>query len=719
MVVDKQIIHGFFIQERLKPLSRFLLVLISLSCMAGCSAISQKVAIEKVQLKTAIELRRKLDTWTEQLHSNDPTIRSSAAVSLLGLNLLNAQEPLIRILKDPKEREDVKISVIKAFGFTKDDRATDVLILLLESDSTAIQNAVVETLGELKTTNSVRMISEAMLETQRPVNTKMLLAKALGNTNDRNAIEPLIQVLAIDDEGLKETAKKALEKITKLSSSNDAVWWNKWWALNKTKTREQWLEDLVVKQEEHEKQLESKIELMKLEVAQKSIRLLETRPDTTDPKPLIEAIRSDYPEVKIFATKELVKLKDPSVVDVLIQAISDTSEEVRIEVIQALGEVGDERAVKPLINALNDESLDVREVAAKSLGKLRKPEAGDALISALSNNTDLSIVCACIEALGYLGDARAVDPLLGFLTNKESKIRECTAAALGKLRDSRAVDALIAALSDTEERVRWYAADSLGKIGNPLCTDSLIKLLSDTSARVRESAVTALGQIGNQQAIESLIKALQDVDKRVAEQAAESLVNIKKMSFDSMDMVATTFYTNKDYKRAELLFERQIAEYSKQPELQEKILQTKIKLAKTLFALRDWQKALGFYEEIVKQFPNDTTIKPELIQCLKETKQYDRALEWCSAWVKENPENKSWCWQSRLDIAKIMFEQERYENVMSLINGFKAEDPTFGGERFKTSFQELDEQCSENLVHPDKVSQKLGSQEMSNLQDKK
>lgn len=706
-------------QRRQTPLSRFLPVLISLSCMAGCSAISEKVAIERVQLKTAIELRRKLDAWTEQLHSNDPTIRSSAAVSLLGLNLLNAQEPLIRILKDPKEREDVKISVIKAFGFTKDDRATEVLISLLDSDSTAMQNAVVETLGELKTTNSVRMISEAMLDPHQSLNAKMLLAKALGNTNDRDAIEPLIQVLAVDDEGLRENAKKALEKITKLSSSNDAVWWNKWWALNKTKTREQWLEDLVVKQEEHEKQLESKIESMKLEVAQKSIRLLETRPDTTDPKPLIEAIRSDYPEVKVFATKELVKLKDPSVVDVLIQALSDTSEEVRIEVIQALGEVGDERAVKPLINALDDESLDVRERAAKSLGKLGKPEAEDALISALSNNTDLSIVCAIIEALGHIGDARAVDPLLGFLTHKEPKIRECTAAALGKLRDSRAVDALIAALNDNEERVRWYAADSLGKIGNPLCTDSLIKLLSDTSARVRESAVTALGQIGNQQAIESLIKALQDIDKRVAEQAAESLVNIKIMNFDSMDMVATTFYTNKDYKRAEHLLERQITEYAKRPELQEKILQTKIKLAKTLFALRDWQKAMGFYEEIIKQLPNDDTIKPELIQCLKETKQYDRALEWCSAWVKENPEDKPWCWQSRLDIAKAMFEQERYENVKSLIDGLKAEDPTFGGEHFKTSFQELGKQCSENLVHPDKVSQKLGSQEMSNLQEKK
>lgn len=709
----------FFMQKQRNWLYRSFLVLVSLPSIAGCSAISDKIAIERVQLKTAVELRRKLDEWTGQLHSHDPTIRSSAAVSLLNLNLLNAQEPLVRILKDAREREDVKISVIRAFGFARDDRATDILISLLDSDSAEIQNAVVETLGELKTPHSILMISEAMLDPQRSLNAKMLLAKALGNTNDRDAIEPLIKMLAAEDPGLREVAKKSLEKITKLSSSNDPAWWNKWWELNKTKTREQWLEDLVVKQEEHEKHLESKIEEIKLEVAQKSIKLLETRPDKTDPKPLIEALRSDYPEVKIFAAKELVKLKDPSVVEVLIQAISDTSEEVRIEAIQALGDLGDERAVKPLVDAMDDESLAVREKTARSLGKLGKQEAGDALILSLSKNTDLSIVCATIEALGQIGESRAVDPLLGFLTHKESQIRECTAAALGKLRDSRAVDALIAALNDEQERVRWYAADSLGKIGNPVGVDSLMKLLSDTSARVRESAVTALGQIGNEQAIESLIKALQDSDKRVAEQAAESLSTIKKMNFDSMDTVATTFYVNKDYKRAEYLLEKQIAEYSNQPELQEKVSQTKIKLAKTLFALRDWQKALGLYEELVKQFPNDNTLKPELIQCLKETKQFDRALEWCSGWVKENPENKPWCWQSRLDIAKTMFAQERYEKVKSLIDGLKVEDPDFGGEPFKASFLELGEQSSENLVRPDKVSQKVGTEETPSLQDTK
>ncbi|HHT9123986.1 MAG TPA: hypothetical protein ACFYEF_14050, partial [Candidatus Wunengus sp. YC63] len=76
-------------QKRIKlTFYRILIVSVSLTSVLGCTIPSRKVVVEKVEPKTDLELRRKLDEWTEQLHSNDPTIRSSAAVSLLGLNLL-------------------------------------------------------------------------------------------------------------------------------------------------------------------------------------------------------------------------------------------------------------------------------------------------------------------------------------------------------------------------------------------------------------------------------------------------------------------------------------------------------------------------------------------------------------------------------------------------------------------------------------------------------
>jgi len=658
----------------------------------GCATFRKTIAVDIPETKPAdSELRRKLDEWTSLLHSPDPTIRSSAAVSLLGINLINAQEPLVKILADRKEREDIQISVIKAFSFTKDDRATDVLITLLDSESVLLQSAAAEALGGLRTKKSIHTMSEAMLSPRQSLTTKILLAKALGNTNDRDTVESLIKMLAVDDPGLRQAARKSLEKVTKQGGDNDSAWWKDWWNRNKSKTREQWLEDIVLKQEENTRQLEAKLEQLRLEVSQKSIKLLETRTDKSDPKVLMDALKSEYPDVRIFAAKELAKSKEPSVVDALIEAASDKQEEVRIDVVQRLGEIGDERAVKPLINALDDESLVVREKAARSLGLLKKSEAVEPLISTLNSNANPLIMCAIIDALGQIGDGKAVDPLLAFLLHPESKIRECAAASLGGIHNARAIEPLTAALSDEQERVRWYAADSLGKIGDPVCVDALMKLLTDKSARVRESAVTALGQIGNQPAIEALIKSTQDVDKRVSEQASESLINTKIMSFETMDTVSTVFYNGKDYRRAEILLERQLAEYANKVELQEKILQTKIKLAKTLYAIKDWPKAVGFYEELVKRLPNDDSLKTEIIQCLKETRQFGRAMEWYSAWAKETPQNNQLYWQGRLDIVKVVLEQGKYDDAKGFIDILKAEDPNLGGEKFMSQFLALQE----------------------------
>lgn len=666
----------------------------------GCaSAPMKKVVIEEKEPKADIKLRRNIDEWTLQLYSDDPTIRSSAAVSLLGLNLQNAQEPLTNILKDTKVREDIKISAIRAFGFARDDRAVEHLIRLLGDESEQIRTVTLNALGRIKTKKTINMMADAMLNPKQSRDVKILLAKALGNTNDQDAVDPLIKMLRSDDSDLRETVMVSLEKITKVSSNKDSSWWREWWLRNKSKTREQWLDEIVLKQEEKIQQLEARIEQLKQEVARKTIKLIELGYDKIDTALLSEAIKSDYPEVRIFAAKELAKIKDSSIVEILINAISDKEEEVRIEVVQTLGVISDEKALQPLIRALGDESLIVREKAARALGQFGNNKVVAVLIAALNNKTNTSIVSTIIESLGETGDLKAVDTLILFLTHEKPEIRECTAASLGKLADARAVPHLIAALNDGEERVRWYAADSLGKIGDPVCVEPLIKRLSDSSARVRESVVTALGQIGNLPAIEALIKALQDVDKRVVEQAAGRLVNIEDATFDIMESVAASFYNIADYKRAEVVLGRIMAKYAKFPELQDKVLQIRIKRAKTLFALKDWQNALNNYEEILKRNSVDDTIKKEFIQCAKELKQFDRALKWFAVWLEENPQNYQWCWQGRLDIASAMLEQGNHEKVKNLITLLKTEDPNLGGEEFLVHFQALNDKSETGVAN--------------------
>jgi len=134
-------------------------------------------------------------------------------------------------------------------------------------------------------------------------------------------------------------------------------------------------------------------------------------------------------------------------------------------------------------------------------------------------------------ALGKIGDARAVAPLIEMLLDDNHRVRQGATKALGSIGDARAVKPLAGMLSDDDRGIRWTAAEALGEIDDERALEPLIKALGDEDFIVRRNAAEALGKIGNKLrrgnttiadiAIEPLIKALED--KYVHKTAAEAL----------------------------------------------------------------------------------------------------------------------------------------------------------------------------------------------------
>ena len=196
------------------------------------------------------------------------------------------------------------------------------------------------------------------------------------------------------------------------------------------------------------------------------------------------------------------------------------------------------------IKALSDDDFDVRRHAAEALGKLGDKRAVDPLINALSDD-DFWVRLSAAEALGRLGDTRAVDPLIKMLSDDYSGVRRDAAEALGLLADKRAVDPLIEALADNDSHVRREAAEALGRLGDKRAVDPLIEALADDDSGGRRSAAEALEQLGqpewaqhvrgddddfirlgsskNSKAVVPLIKALASDGYDVREAAAEAL----------------------------------------------------------------------------------------------------------------------------------------------------------------------------------------------------
>lgn len=97
--------------------------------------------------------------------------------------------------------------------------------------------------------------------------------------------------------------------------------------------------------------------------------------------------------------------------------------------------------------------------------------------------------------------------------------------ALGDLKDQKAVTDLIAIAKNTDEDKvrRVYAADALGKIGDARALPVLKAMFAENDALVRAYAASALSHFGLDDVFPMLIQGLKDDDWKVREQCAKAL----------------------------------------------------------------------------------------------------------------------------------------------------------------------------------------------------
>jgi HEAT repeat protein len=165
--------------------------------------------------------------------------------------------------------------------------------------------------------------------------------------------------------------------------------------------------------------------------------------------------------------------------------------EISEEAAEALGEIGDARAVQPLIAVLPV----IPEEAAEALGKIGDSRAVDPLIAMLRNK-EADERFAAAKALGNLGDARALEPLLDSLDrNYDSKVRKAIVESLGRMKAARAIDRLIPLLKHKEKELADAVAEALASIGSP-AVESLIAALKDQRWNQRWMASAVLDRIG-------------------------------------------------------------------------------------------------------------------------------------------------------------------------------------------------------------------------------
>jgi HEAT repeat protein len=196
---------------------------------------------------------------------------------------------------------------------------------------------------------------------------------------------------------------------------------------------------------------------------------------------------NNYEQVRGQIARTLGRIGDDRAVEPLIADIESDNPHDRSSAIGALGLIGDARAVEPLIKVFYQGSAAEREAAARALGNLGahlkdatiRIRVVDFLIASIKENWDVGR--GIVEALGQIGDVRAVEPLIALLQDKNEKFRNIAAETLGKIGDLRAVGPLLTALKDTQRSaaialVSIYKAGRLDETNKKIILDHRIDI---------------------------------------------------------------------------------------------------------------------------------------------------------------------------------------------------------------------------------------------------
>jgi HEAT repeat protein len=99
---------------------------------------------------------------------------------------------------------------------------------------------------------------------------------------------------------------------------------------------------------------------------------------------------------------------------------------------------------------------------------------------------------------------------------------------------SNTLEILIEKLSDDNEGTRWNAAEALGRLGDPRAVEPLIDTLWDDDARVRLKAAWALGMLGDPRALAPLQKLYRIEREDARETIQEAMEMIKQVMADNL-----------------------------------------------------------------------------------------------------------------------------------------------------------------------------------------
>ncbi len=162
----------------------------------------------------------------------------------------------------------------------------------------------------------------------------------------------------------------------------------------------------------------------------------------------------------------LLILKEICPVHLLGGLLRDRDDDIRKFAVDLIADIGDPAGIGFLKEVVNDPNPNVRSACYSAAGRLKAEELTDHLIRALDDQEWVAF--SAVEALGNIASSRAVPALIGALRSARSEtLRFALIDALGEIGDERARDVMLEWVSTRSGIEGDSALRSLLKIGIP------------------------------------------------------------------------------------------------------------------------------------------------------------------------------------------------------------------------------------------------------------
>ena len=186
---------------------------------------------------------------------------------------------------------------------------------------------------------------------------------------------------------------------------------------------------------------------------------------SADVSQLISMLRSSDRYRRNHAAVELGKRRDLAAIDALVSALDDAELTVVGAAAIALGKLGDQRAVSPLVRVMKrGAQYGPSGSAAESLVHIGTPEAIQKVFANLAS-LDWMSVNEVVSQLAHRGGEDSLAGLIEALRSDAASVRGHAAQALGEIGDTRALEGLVPLMDDPNERVRLCAAEACSELG--------------------------------------------------------------------------------------------------------------------------------------------------------------------------------------------------------------------------------------------------------------